>query len=211
MSDSAYPNKERRVKPHGPALWGNALRKRLNAVIRRHARKRGCRMPLIGNGHAEFPGGILILLQDPGNSGPEKTGFVDIDNPDPTAQWTRELLEELGIPKAAITPWNALGAFGDKAMKRGAAVRLNKPLCQEIISIAKPAAILAQGKSATDMIFQLSPAIPTFLTPHPSRLGRANRPGAKKYIEGAYLLCNYPVGFCVLRRGASSGRLSGRW
>ena len=167
-------------------IWGKTLREKLNAIIRRHARHRGCRMPFIGKGHAEFLGGILILLQDPGNSGPEKTGVVDIDNSDPTAKWTRELLKELGIPKAAITPWNALGAFGDKAMKRGQAVRLNKPLCQEIIATARPAAIVAQGRSATDMIFKLSPATPTFLTPHPSRLGRANRPGAETYIEAAY-------------------------
>lgn len=163
-----------------------AMRERLNEIIKRHARKRRCQMPLIAEGHSEFPGGILILLQDPGNSGPAKTGLLDIHNPDPTAAFTRFLLVSLEIPKAAITPWNALGAFGDKDLKWNDAVRANEPICREIIETAKPAAIIAQGMVATRMVFHLSPAIPTFLTPHPSRLGQANRPGAERYIREAY-------------------------
>ena len=128
----------------------------------------------------------MILLQDPENSGPKKTGLLDIHNPDPTAAFTRSLLVSLDIPKAAITPWNALGAFGDKDLTPSAAVKANKPICREIIETAKPAAILAQGVVATRMVFQLSPAIPTFLTPHPSPRGQANRPGAERYIREAY-------------------------
>ena len=162
------------------------MRERLNEIIKRHARKRHCQMPLIAEGHSEFPGGILILLQDPANSGPEKTGLLDIHNSDPTAEFTRLLLVSLDIPKAGITPWNALGAFGDQDLTPSAAVKANKPICREIIETEKPAAILAQGMFATRMVFHLSPAIPTFLTPHPSPRGRANRPGAERYISEAY-------------------------
>ena len=164
------------------------MRKRLNAFIREYSNSRGCRIPLIGEGHSEYPGGILILLQDPGNSGPETTNLLDIDrNTDPTAQWTRILLGRLGIPKAAITPWNALAAFGDSELGRMEAIRANIPICHAILSIAKPAAIVAQGKAAADMIFNLSPSIPCFLTPHPSRRGRAQRPNAGQLIESAYM------------------------
>ena len=83
------------------------MREELNTIIAESEVHRGIAMPRIGIGHAGFPGGIFSLLQDPGGtvhtprSGALVSRFVDIDNDDPTANWTKALLLRLGIPKSA--------------------------------------------------------------------------------------------------------------
>ena len=110
---------------------------------------RGVSMPRIGTGHSEYPGGIFSLLHDPGGivhtprSGAQVSGFVDVDNDDPTANWSKTLLLRLGIPKAAVTPWNAFGAYGERSGVH--AIRDNVPLCQEFLDKASPIAVTAQG------------------------------------------------------------------
>ncbi len=154
-------------------------------------------MPRIGIGHAGSTGGIFSLLQDPGgehttSSGAEDSGFVDIDNDDPTAKWCKELYERLGIPKSAITPWNALGGYNEK--KGAAAIEENLPLCQSLLNTAAPVALIAQGKTlAHRMAKRLQfPRDRVFLVPHPSRRGRSrNGEGytteeAGKKIETAF-------------------------
>ena len=91
-------------------LTPDGLREDLNAIIAKSDAIRGVSMPRIGTGHSEYPGGIFSLLQDPGGivhtlrSGALVSGFMDVDNDDPTANWTKALLLRLGIPKAAVTP-----------------------------------------------------------------------------------------------------------
>ena len=167
------------------------MHEKLNAIIKVHEVRRSCRMPRIGPGHAGFPGGIFILLQDPGGkghtpgSGPLKSGMVDIYNDDATARWTRELLERLSIPKSGVTPWNTFGAFDEQPSIKS--VKENLPLCRELIIEASPAALVAQGRWANEMVYRLCPAVPVFLTPHPSRRGRVSRPDAEECIRAAYI------------------------
>ena len=85
------------------------MREELNRIIAESEARRGIAMPRIGIGHASFSGGIFSLLQDPGGSvhtprsGALDSGFVDIDNDDPTANWTKALLQHLMIPKSELS------------------------------------------------------------------------------------------------------------
>ena len=151
---------------------------------------RGVSMPRIGTGHSEYPRGIFSLLQDLGGivhtprSGALVSGFVDVDNDDPTANWTKALLLRLGMPKAAVTPWNAFGANGEQPGVR--AIRDNVPLCQELLDKASPIAVIAQGRWARNMVKHLPVAGALFCVPHPSRRGRASYRGAPSDIESAF-------------------------
>ena len=132
------------------------MRENLNAIIAKSEAMRGVAMPRIGTGHSEYSGGIFSLLQDPGGivhtprSGALISGFVDVDNDDPTANWTKALLLRLGIPKAAVTPWNAFGAYGEQPGVR--AIQDNVPLCQELLDKASP---IAAGRRYLDFHLHL--------------------------------------------------------
>ena len=60
---------------------------------------------------------ILAVLQDPGNSGAEKSGTCSIDNNDPTAFKQKEILENLNIDRKDVLFWNFYASYG---------LRLNK-------------------------------------------------------------------------------------
>lgn len=166
------------------------MREELNAIIAEHEARRGLAMPRVGAGHAGSCGGIFSLLQDPGGtvhtprSGALVSGFVDIDNDDPTAEWSRALFERLGIPKSVLMPWNAFGACGERPGMR--AIDENLLLCQQLLDAASPAAVVAQGAWARKMADRLHFPRPVFRVPHPSRRGRASRRTAAKEIEEAF-------------------------
>ena len=106
-------------------------------------------MPRIEEGHAGFSGGIFSLMQDPGGdvhtpgSGAVDSGFVGIGNEGPTANWRKELFQRLEIPKCAVTPWNAFGAYKERPSIK--AIKENLPLCQQLLDTALPVAVVAQG------------------------------------------------------------------
>ncbi len=156
----------------------------LNEIIANAEDSAGHPLPRIGPGHAQFPGGIFSLLQDPGGSGPERTRLLSIEeNDDPTARWSRDLFARLGIPQSAVTPWNAFAGFGEE--KTAANLNRNVPLCQALLDTALPAAVVAQGNWAYKMAARLRFAGPIYCVPHPSRRGRI-RKGAADKIEAAF-------------------------
>ncbi len=165
------------------------MREKLNAIIVESETRRGLIMPRIGKGHAGFPGAIFSLLQDPGGpvhtprSGALSSGLVDIDNDDLTANWCKALLERLEIPKSAATPWNALGAYNERPTVK--AINENVPLCQKLLDISVPAAVVAQGQWAHKIAESLRFAGPIFCVPHPSPRGRMRRNAANE-IEAAF-------------------------
>ncbi len=160
------------------------IRDRLNNAIAQAAIHRNCTMPRIGSGHAGYTGGIFSLLQNPARSVSEGTHVLSIDNNDQTAKWSKALFRRLGIPKCAVIPWNALGAYEDPLT--GTAIKKNVPLCQQLIDTAKPVALVAQGRWAQRMADRLSFSGRIFRVPHPSRLGRASSSTASADIEAAF-------------------------
>ena len=95
------------------------LRDTLNDIIATSERQRNLEMPRIGVGHAGIRGGIFSLLQDPGNSGAEKSRFVSVHNKDQTAKWCKKTFEKLNIQLPYVTPWNAIGTYCEKTNVRG--------------------------------------------------------------------------------------------
>ena len=55
---------------------------------------------------------ILAVLQDPGNSGAEKSGICSIDNNDPTAFKQKEILINLNIDRKDVLFWNFYASYG---------------------------------------------------------------------------------------------------
>ena len=166
------------------------MRERLNALIAEGEAARSLAMPRIGEGHAGIPAGIFSLLQDPGGTlhtprtGAMVSHHVDIDNDDPTARWSKVLLQRLGIPKSAVTPWNAFSAYGERPSVN--AIKINLALCQQLLDTTSPAIVVAQGRWAQKMADRLRFDGPVFRVPHPSRRGRASHPGASADIEAAF-------------------------
>ena len=166
------------------------MREKLNAIIAKSALERGLVMPYIGKGHAGFPGGIFSLLQDPGGtvhtpgSGAVVSGFIDIDNNDPTARWCKGLYARLGIPKSAIAPWNAYAAYGERPGMK--AIKENLSLCQQLLDTVMPVALIAQGREAQKMVELIRFEGEVYRVPHPSRRGRASYKGAAQDIEAAF-------------------------
>ena len=148
-------------------------------------------MPRIGEGHAGFYGGIFSLMQDPGgtvhtpSSGAVDSGFVGIDNEGPTAIWRKKLFQRLEIPKCAVTPWNAFGAYKEHPSIK--AIKENLPLCQQLLDTALPVAVVAQGRWAQEMAGRLCFAGKIFRVPHPSPRGRASSENADDDIAEAFL------------------------
>ena len=166
------------------------MRNELNAIIAEAEAFRILAMPRIGKGHSGFRGGIFSLLQDPGGtvhtprSGALTSRFVDIDNDDPAAEWTKALLVRLEVQKSTVTPWNAFGAYGEQPGIQ--AINENLALCQDLLDKALPVAVVAQGRWAQKMADCLQFAGPIFRVPHPSRRGRASYRGAAQDIEAAF-------------------------
>ena len=148
-------------------------------------------MPRIGEGHAGFYGGIFSLMQDPGGtvhtpgSGALDSGFVGIDNAGQTAIWRKKLFQRLEIPKCAVTPWNAFGAYNERLSVK--ALNENLPLCQQLLDTALPVAVVAQGRWARKMAGRLRFDGAIFCVPHPSPRGRASYEGAGDDIAEAFL------------------------
>ena len=55
---------------------------------------------------------VLAVLQNPGNSGAEKSGVCSLNNDDPTAKRTDRLMSEAGIIREQVIFWNFNAAYG---------------------------------------------------------------------------------------------------
>lgn len=162
-----------------------------NAIISKHAKQRQVSMPRIGPNHAGSVNGIFSLLLY-SRGGPEETEYVDVvinATKDGTAKWCKELYDRLGIPTSAITPWNAFGSSDEKPSMK--AINENLPLCKELVSVAQPVALIAQGVWAHKMADRLGYSGLVRHVPNPSRQGRNSYKGwheqdADKIIEAAF-------------------------
>ena len=148
-------------------------------------------MPRIEEGHAGFSGGIFSLMQDPGGdvhtpgSGAVDSGFVGIGNEGPTANWRKELFQRLEIPKCAVTPWNAFGAYKERPSIK--AIKENLPLCQQLLDNGIARGSGRTGRWAQEMADRLCFAGKIFRVPHPSPRGRASSENADDDIAEAFL------------------------
>lgn len=122
-------------------------------------------MPEVAPMHGGVDAQVLSILRDPGprtqvGSG---SGFLCIENDDPTAECQLQLFEQHGISPRKILPWNAYPWYVNRAPKAdeltaGAAVLLKLldlvPTCR---------VVLLQGTHAVDVwrrMLKLSPTLP---------------------------------------------------
>ena len=129
---------------------------------------------------------VLILLEAPGPRAIE-TGFISLDNPDPTANNLRELLEEGGVARSDVLMWNSVPWFivNDKgknvAPKRDEHVRARPYLSFVLHQLPHLRAVLLMGNHAQHAwdTFAWPRPVETYRTKHPSQRGMA-RPEARE-------------------------------
>ena len=121
-------------------------------------------LPKVAPMHGGVDAQVLSVLSDPGKAtqGDEGSGFLCVENRDPTAANQCRLFEAHGISPRSVLPWNAYPWFIDRPpnaeqKKAGAEV-----LC-ELIDIARSVrVILLQGEQAIDVwkrVLKLRPTL----------------------------------------------------
>ena len=143
--------------------------------------------PLDGGTAAE----LLFLLEKPGpkTAPPVGSGFVSMNNPDPTANAFRAFLHRTTIPRTAIVLWNVIPwwngrvAIGSDERRLGALqvppLLARLPRLRGIVLVGNAAATLAQPHLA-------GLGLKVFRTVHPSRqsaIGPRSRERWEKLAE----------------------------
>lgn len=138
----------------------------INELVARLRNDSGLSVPYVGSFSRGVHAPILSVLRDPGRA-TERTGKLDISNPDPTSRVQRGLIQEVGLAPSDLCPWNAYpwphdGQITETHMARGARVLI------EVIGLMRDLrAILLQGKEAANvwaLARSIEPALkhPTF-------------------------------------------------
>jgi hypothetical protein len=122
-------------------------------------------LPDVAPMHGGIDALVLSILRDPGpkTQAGSGSGFLCIENDDPTAERQLQLFEQYGISPRKVLPWNAYPWYINRApnageLNAGAAVLLKLldlvPACR---------VVLLQGTHAVDVwrrVLKLSPALP---------------------------------------------------
>lgn len=131
---------------------------------------------------------FLAVLETPGKSGAEKSGECSLDNKDPTAKRTREIIEAVRIPREQIVFWNFYAAY--KQCERS---KKNRKLwageLERLIEVMpKLKAIVVFGNDAWHGMrdVNLRKGIALIGAPHPSNRAINNNCEAKEEIRRAW-------------------------
>jgi uracil-DNA glycosylase len=120
---------------------------------------------------------VLILLEAPGPRAIE-TGFISLDNPDPTANTLRELLANAGVARSDVLMWNSVPWFivddngNNVAPNKDEHVRARPYLAFVLHQLPRLRAVLLMGKHAQQ-------GWDTFAWPRPMSTYRTNHPSAR--------------------------------
>jgi|TARA_Y100000310_G_C20327223_1_gene643558 hypothetical protein len=152
---------------------------------------------LIEKHNAEFPefakdavhtAPVLVLLQDPGNSGAEDSRACSIDNDDQTSRNQRMAIDSSGIDTADIVFWNFFASFD---IGKNFGIESQEEWAEEVEKLIgdmpKLEVVLVCGEKAwKGMRFvKLDKNIALIAAPHPSGRG-LSQPKAEKRLKDAW-------------------------
>lgn len=109
-------------------------------------------VPYVAPAHGGIDAWILSILRDPGPATQEGvgSGFLCIENDDPTAEQQCTAFADVGVTAADIAPWNAYPWYINRkpsAAERAAGV---DPLAQLLALLPRVTVVLLQGRDAAD-------------------------------------------------------------
>ncbi len=107
-------------------------------------------VPHVAPLHGGIAAPVLSLLRDPGPAtrGDEGSGFLCIENDDPTAERQLLMFESVGISPADITPWNAYPWYINAAPSATQLDAGVAPLLQLMNLMTELEVVFLQGKHA---------------------------------------------------------------
>ncbi|WP_254705694.1 uracil-DNA glycosylase [Streptomyces vilmorinianum] len=119
-------------------------------------------MPHVAPWHGGAEARVLSILRDPGPKTQEGagSGFLCVENDDPTAELQAELFEEAGIAPRDVTPWNAYPWYINRSPK-AAELQLGATVLKQLLGLMPKAdVVLLQGNEAQDVWRRLLKAHP---------------------------------------------------
>lgn len=106
--------------------------------------------PSIAPIHGGVKAGVLSILRDPGPATLEDggSGFICVENDDPSAELQCELLESAGLAAADLTPWNAYPWYINRVPDSAELQAGIEKIVEVAAMMPKLRLILLQGKDA---------------------------------------------------------------
>lgn len=143
-SDFRSQQEERRLDPHIAPI--NELVDRL-----RDRDGRGW-LPEVAPLHGGVHARLLSILRDPGPATQAGTGsgFLCVENDDPTAERQAELFKDYGIEVSDVLPWNAYPWYINRAPNAAELDAGAEVLCELIPMLTALRVVLLQGAHAAD-------------------------------------------------------------
>jgi hypothetical protein len=119
------------------------------------AEKPGSWMPYVAPYHGGTNATIVSMMQDPGKMTARKhggSGFIGVENDDPTAELMAECMDQAGVAQSAILPWNAYPWYLDDqgnvtAARREQGIRALRRL---LAIVPEAHTVVTHGKVAHD-------------------------------------------------------------
>jgi hypothetical protein len=132
---------------------------------------------------------ILAVLQNPGNSGAERTLACSLNNPDPTARRQKRIIGDVGLRREQIVFWNFFAAFGSMGAigiaKRSMWASELERLIRDMKSLR---AVIVFGDEAWRGMREVEIPRDVLLigAPHPSNRSCNSNPDAENQIRKAW-------------------------
>lgn len=119
-------------------------------------------LPYVAPIHGGIDSRVLTLLRDPGPRTQDigGSGFLCIENDDPTAERQGELLAAVGLTAHDVLPWNAYPWYINRAPKAGELELGVDPIVKLLRLATKLEVVLLQGGSARDSWRRVQKRVP---------------------------------------------------
>ncbi|BFP51442.1 MULTISPECIES: uracil-DNA glycosylase [Streptomyces] len=109
-------------------------------------------MPHVAPWHGGAEARVLSVLRDPGPKTQEGvgSGFLCVENDDPTAELQAQIFEEAGIAPRDVTPWNAYPWYINRS-PNAAELQAGAEVLKQLLGLMpKAEVVLLQGNEAQD-------------------------------------------------------------
>lgn len=119
-------------------------------------------MPHVAPWHGGAEARVLSILRDPGPRTLEGTGsgFLCVENDDPTAEFQAKTFEQAGIAPHDVTPWNAYPWYINRSPK-AAELQAGAEVLEQLLALMpKTEVVLLQGNEAQNVWRRLLKAHP---------------------------------------------------
>ncbi|MFJ7591314.1 uracil-DNA glycosylase [Streptomyces sp. NPDC097617] len=140
-------------------------------------------MPHVAPWHGGVEARVLSILRDPGPKTQEGvgSGFLCVENDDPTAELQALIFEGAGIAPCDVTPWNAYPWYINRSPKAAELQAGVEALNQLLELMPKTEVVLLQGNEAQDVWRRL-------LKTHPAVIGDRTLQVVSTYHPGRQAL-----------------------